>query len=72
MPLLATCISHEFTNSNQTLLRADGMPQLVPFFFVNEVTFAFGLLATLTYLSAKYILPRYPRLFLARLFISKL
>lgn len=48
------------------------MPQLVPFFFVNETTAAFILLPTLIYVMSKYILPQRVRLFAARLFISKL
>lgn len=49
-----------------------GMPQLVPFFFVNETVFGFGVIATLVYFSSKYFLPRQVRLFATRLFISKL
>ncbi|KAF1994714.1 hypothetical protein P154DRAFT_501467 [Amniculicola lignicola CBS 123094] len=48
------------------------MPQLVPFFMVNETTFAFILLPTLIYVLSKYILPQRVRLMAARLFISKL
>ncbi|MAC82255.1 MAG: hypothetical protein CML66_29870 [Rhodobacteraceae bacterium] len=48
------------------------MPQLVPFYFVNEVTFAFAVLVTLIYVFSKYVLPRFVRLFSARVFISKL
>lgn len=48
------------------------MPQLVPFYFLNQVTFAFALLVTLIYVFSKYILPRFVRLFLTRTFISKL
>jgi len=48
------------------------MPQLVPFYFINEVTFAFILLVTMIYIFSKYILPRFVRLFLSRMFISKL
>ena len=48
------------------------MPQLVPFFFVNETTFTFGLIASLTYIFSKYTLPRFVRLFASRQFISKL
>jgi len=48
------------------------MPQLVPFYFINQVTFAFILLITMIYLFSKYILPRFVRLFLSRIFISKL
>ena len=48
------------------------MPQLVPFYFVNQVTFAFALLVVLIYVYSKYILPRFVRLFITRIFISKL
>lgn len=48
------------------------MPQLVPFYFVNEVTFTFVTLITIIYLFSKYILPRMIRLFSTRVFISKL
>jgi F-type H+-transporting ATPase subunit 8 len=48
------------------------MPQLVPFYFINQVTFAFALLVILIYAFSKYILPRFVRLFITRIFISKL
>jgi len=48
------------------------MPQLVPFYFVNQVTFAFVLLAVLIYVFSKNTLPRFVRLFISRIFISKL
>lgn len=48
------------------------MPQLVPFYFMNEVVFAFVLLPTLIYVLSKYILPKVVRTRAARLFISKL
>ena len=48
------------------------MPQLVPFFFINQVAVAFALILGLVYLFSKYILPRMLRLFATRLFISKL
>lgn len=48
------------------------MPQLIPFFFVNETIIAFVLLPTLVYLFSKYILPQRVRLMAARMFISKL
>ncbi len=48
------------------------MPQLIPFFFVNETIVAFVLLPTLVYLFSKYILPQRVRLMAARMFISKL
>nr|YP_009642648.1 ATP synthase F0 subunit 8 [Phlyctis petraea]QCI56399.1 ATP synthase F0 subunit 8 [Phlyctis petraea] len=48
------------------------MPQLVPFYYINQVTFAFALLIIMIYVFSKYILPRFVRLFLTRVFISKL
>ncbi len=48
------------------------MPQLVPFYFINEVTFTFAIIAIIVYFLSKYILPRFVRLFLSRTFISKL
>lgn len=48
------------------------MPQLVPFFWVNEVTFAFVIIGLTVYILSKYILPRFVRLFLSRTFITKL
>ncbi|KIH86261.1 ATP synthase subunit 8 (mitochondrion) [Sporothrix brasiliensis 5110] len=48
------------------------MPQLVPFYFLNEVVFTFTIITIILYISSKYILPRFVRLFLSRTFISKL
>ena len=47
------------------------MPQLVPFYFINEITFAFIILSITIYVLSKYILPRFVRLFLSRTFITK-
>jgi len=48
------------------------MPQLVPFFFVNQVIFNFVILTIIIYLFSKYILPRFVRLFKTRLHINSL
>jgi F-type H+-transporting ATPase subunit 8 len=48
------------------------MPQLVPFYFMNQVTFAFILLVVTIYVFSKYVLARFVRLFITRVFISKL
>ena len=48
------------------------MPQLTPFYFVNEVTFAFVVIIITIYMLSESILPGFIRLFLARTFISKL
>ena len=48
------------------------MPQLIPFYFVNQVIFTFVILIIMIYVFSKNILPRFVRLFLTRIFISKL
>lgn len=48
------------------------MPQLVPFYFLNQVMFGFSILVLLVYVFSKYILPKFVVLFTTRLFISKL
>lgn len=45
------------------------VPQLVPFFFINQIAFAFTLLVMIIYGFSKYILPKYVKLFLIRLYI---
>ncbi|KAF2425241.1 hypothetical protein EJ08DRAFT_652163 [Tothia fuscella] len=54
-----------------TVLKS-AMPQLIPFYFVNETVVAFVLLPTLIYVFSKYLLPQRVRVMCARLFISKL
>ena len=46
------------------------MPQLVPFYFINEVVFAFSVIVIVLYVLSKYILPRIINLFISRLFIN--
>lgn len=48
------------------------MPQLVPFYFVNEVVGGYMAIVGLCYLFTKYWLPQTVRARLARLFVSKL
>lgn len=48
------------------------MPQLVPFYFFNQIIFVFNLLILMIYVFSKYILPRFVRLFTTRVFIDKL
>jgi len=48
------------------------MPQLVPFYFVNQVIFNFLLLALIIYLFSKFILPRFVRLYTSRVLLKKL
>lgn len=48
------------------------MPQLLPFYFVNQLTFAFVVLFTMIYLFSKYVLPMFTELFVTRMYITKL
>nr|YP_010951072.1 ATP synthase F0 subunit 8 [Nannizziopsis barbatae]WML69469.1 ATP synthase F0 subunit 8 [Nannizziopsis barbatae] len=48
------------------------MPQLVPFFFVNQTLFTLVILISLFYLFSSIILPWFVRLFVSRLYIYKL
>ena len=48
------------------------MPQLIPFFFVNQVVFTFVILTILVYAFSKYILPKFVRTFISRIYINKL
>jgi len=48
------------------------MPQLVPFYYMNEIVFAFAIIVFILYVLSKYILPRIVRLLLSRMFINKI
>ncbi len=48
------------------------MPQLVPFYFINEVIFAFVLLTIMIYVLSKYILPIFVRIATSRVFIRNI
>jgi len=48
------------------------MPQLVPFYYMNEVFFTFVVIVGILYILSNYVLPRIVRLFISRTFIDKL
>lgn len=48
------------------------MPQLVPFYFVNQLVYGFSFLFILLVLASQYFLPRLFFIFLSRIFITKL
>ena len=48
------------------------MPQLRPFYFVNQFVFAMAALFTITYVMSVYILPYFVQLFVTRVYITKL
>lgn len=47
------------------------MPQLVPFYFINQITFVFVVMLVMLYVLSKYILPKFVSLFMTRISISK-
>jgi F-type H+-transporting ATPase subunit 8 len=48
------------------------MPQLIPFYFLNQLSFAFLTLLTLIYVFSKYILPLFTFQQVIRMYITKL
>lgn len=48
------------------------MPQLIPFYFLNQLSFAFLTLLALIYVFSKYILPVFTLQQVARMYIFKL
>nr|QCW06956.1 ATP synthase F0 subunit 8 [Drechslerella brochopaga] len=46
------------------------MPQLVPFYFINQVTFVFIILMILIYVFSKFILPHIVRTFITRIYLN--
>ena len=48
------------------------MPQLIPFYFINQLSFTFLILLTLIYLFSKYILPFFATQQVIRMYITKL
>ena len=48
------------------------MPQLLPFYFINQLSFSFLVLITMVYVFGTYILPVFAELFVTRMYITKL
>lgn len=48
------------------------MPQLLPFYFVNQFSFAFLTLLVIIYIFSKYILPIFTFMQVTRMYITKL
>jgi F-type H+-transporting ATPase subunit 8 len=48
------------------------MPQLIPFYFVNQIFVSFLVLFIITYILSKYILPSFTFLNVIRQYITKL
>ena len=48
------------------------MPQLIPFYFVNQLSFSFLTLIALIYIFSKYILPLFTFQQVIRMYITKL
>ncbi|AIB09487.1 AaceriMI005Wp (mitochondrion) [[Ashbya] aceris (nom. inval.)] len=48
------------------------MPQMIPFFFMNQLTYGFTFILTILLLTSYFFLPTILRLYTSRLFVSKL
>lgn len=48
------------------------MPQMLPFYFVNQITFALLGLFVVTYVMSVYILPAFVQLLVSRVFVTKM
>ena len=48
------------------------MPQIIPFFFVNQLSFSFLTLLVLVYVFSKFILPLFTFQQVVRMYITKL
>ena len=48
------------------------MPQLIPFYFINQLSFSVLSLLALVYITSKYILPLFTYQQVIRMYITKL
>ena len=48
------------------------MPQLIPFYFLNQLSFSFLTLLALIYILSKYVLPLFTFQQVVRMYITKL
>lgn len=48
------------------------MPQLIPFYFINQLSFAFFTILALIFVFSKYILPVFTLTQVTRMYITKL
>lgn len=48
------------------------MPQLIPFYFINQLSFSFLSLLALIYVFSKYVLPLFTLQQVVRMYITKL
>ena len=48
------------------------MPQLIPFYFINQLSFSFLTLLVLVYVFSKYVLPLFTFQQVVRMYITKL
>ena len=55
-------------NKNKSLI----MPQLIPFYFFNQILFSFIVLFTIVFIFSKYVLPQFTFQQVIRLYITKL
>jgi F-type H+-transporting ATPase subunit 8 len=54
------------------IILTNNMPQLIPFYFLNQLVFAILTLIVLIYVLSKYVLPLYTYKNVVRLYLTKL
>ncbi len=63
-----SCLFFFFRQLNSLLK----MPQLIPFYFLNQISFALITLYILIHIFSKYVLPMYFSLQIIRMFLTRL
>jgi len=58
--------------TKKNTIKITKMPQLLPFFFVNQLSFTFLSIGILVYVLSVYILPQFALQQVIRLYITKL
>ena len=65
-------IINKFYNKENYIFIFNNVPQLIPFYFLNQLSFLFLTLIVLIYVLSKYILPLFTYRNVVRLYITKL
>jgi len=62
----------ELSPRTEQINKLNRMPQLIPFYFLNQLSFSFLTLLVLIYVFSKYILPLFTFQQVIRMYITKL
>jgi len=70
--LLITQRQFFLIKQDQHIIHQFLMPQLIPFYFINQFSFSFLILLSLIYVFSKYVLPLFTFQQVIRMYITKL